>query len=85
MKKLAGYHLPESLFYLHRSFELMDSTFGLSVTFRIQKVEKRLTSRKNTENYHNTSIEPASRSILGDEADQNVLSFAQNSKIELQI
>ena len=30
-------------------------------------------------------LEPASRGILGDEADQNVLSFAQNSKIELDL
>ena len=30
-------------------------------------------------------LEPASRGMVGVEADQNELSFAQNSKIELQI
>ena len=78
--------LSESLFCLPRSFEFMDSIFCLSVNFRIQK-HLTISWFWYPEKIPIISIilEPASRGMVGDEADQNELSFARNSKIELQI
>ena len=46
---------------------------------------KRFFKRRLKEILGFLKLEPASRGMVGVEADQNELSFAQNSKIELQI